>query len=394
MLRARWHCEVITAHSLAEVKVITAEKPDHFFLAISDIHLPDTSDAEVIHYLIELGIPTIAVTANFNNKFIEMVRRLGVIDYVIKNSINAYAYVVDLVGRIHSNASKTVLIAGESAALNEKVGQRLSRQLLNVEYETESKAVLQHIESDPSIKMVILNYNHPDYDSAEILASIRQHFDRKYICVIVTSKSMDPSKAEINLKLGANDFITIPFSDAEFASRINRSLDMQDAYASVAYLAFHDELSGLLNRRAFFDAASQHHSRAISDAKPLNLMMLDVDHFKRINDQYGHYYGDLVIKHLAQRLVQLFPEELIARIGGEEFVVLASNYATLVNQAERLRQEVEQDSIETDKGVIRYTISIGITQTLTDSIDTTLKLADANLYRAKESGRNCLIVDS
>jgi diguanylate cyclase (GGDEF)-like protein len=125
--------------------------------------------------------------------------------------------------------------------------------------------------------------------------------------------------------------------------------------------------------------------------QPFGLMMLDIDRFKAINDKYGHFAGDMVLKHLSNLLSKAFKGELLARLGGEEFVLLTSDSTTLKDKAEKLCSVVENAIVKVDGQTIQYTVSIGVSTKPSDNIDNFLQRVDELLYQGKDSGRNCVV---
>ncbi|WP_052813073.1 diguanylate cyclase [Desulfonatronum thioautotrophicum] len=157
-------------------------------------------------------------------------------------------------------------------------------------------------------------------------------------------------------------------------------------------LAHTDGLTGLYNRRAFTEGLEQEIARQKRYGKPLTVMMMDLDHFKKINDAYGHAGGDDVLRHFAEVLRQTIREtDIPGRLGGEEFAVLLpeTDAAQGVRLANRLGLTIRSASVETDAGPVSYTVSIGLSQLAAgDTTDTILARADQVLYRAKEGGRD------
>ncbi|MEW6760611.1 MAG: diguanylate cyclase [Pseudomonadota bacterium] len=157
--------------------------------------------------------------------------------------------------------------------------------------------------------------------------------------------------------------------------------------------AFGDHLTGLANRRAFFEAAEQELVRSRTAPRPTAVIALDADHFKAINDRHGHPGGDAVLQHLAGILAETFREvDVVARIGGEEFAVLlpSTDLPRAAVVAERLRAIVASSVVHFDGNRIRYTVSAGVACLLDGEggIDLLLKRADQALYAAKRAGRN------
>lgn len=154
-----------------------------------------------------------------------------------------------------------------------------------------------------------------------------------------------------------------------------------------------DHLTGVANRRAFFEAAETEIKRWQRAPRPLSLLTLDADHFKRINDTYGHPAGDTVLQNLAATLLQTVRDmDLVARIGGEEFAILlpSTDLPEARIMAERIREKISAQAVQTEGTTIRYTVSIGISTMGEEvaGVDKLLKLADNALYTAKRNGRN------
>ncbi|WP_051261499.1 GGDEF domain-containing protein [Desulfovibrio inopinatus] len=178
-------------------------------------------------------------------------------------------------------------------------------------------------------------------------------------------------------------------------SDLNETLERKQE--ELIHLAATDMLTGLINRRAFMDLANQALSIAKRHNKPLSLFLLDIDHFKRINDVYGHDIGDLALKHVAcTGNNALRAEDVFARFGGEEFVALVpmTTPERALYVAERMRRSIENDHFVANEKKIYCTASIGIScfgqHALT--VDQLLKSADEALYAAKSKGRNCVII--
>lgn len=159
--------------------------------------------------------------------------------------------------------------------------------------------------------------------------------------------------------------------------------------------AEHDSLTNLYNRRIFLELLHKHKSLATRTKTPFSLLVLDIDNFKAINDTYGHLAGDEVLVHFADIMQKnLRQEDVIGRMGGEEFSIFLPNIAmeAAISFAERLRVMIEGNPASTSKGQIHYTISVGVTNIECDTtLAKALEIADAAMYAAKNSGRNKVI---
>ena len=171
------------------------------------------------------------------------------------------------------------------------------------------------------------------------------------------------------------------------------SIGIIDVFSNYRIQSITDSLTGLVNRRYFFDLAQKEIDRSIRHNSVMSLVVIDVDHFKNINDKYGHSAGDRVLYELAVNLKSgLRSIDDIARLGGEEFVCILpdTDLSRGLMVAERLRKSVEAMEIVYDKHTIKFTISAGVAVSCSDqcSIGSLLEIADLALYRAKRAGRN------
>jgi diguanylate cyclase (GGDEF)-like protein/PAS domain S-box-containing protein len=177
------------------------------------------------------------------------------------------------------------------------------------------------------------------------------------------------------------------------------SEQIQQLNAKLERLAMQDDLTGLLNRRAFFIQGEKEISRVERQHTPFSLLMLDVDVFKSVNDRYGHAAGDRVLKHVSQKIVENVREmDMVARMGGEEFSVLLPNTEAedAVRLAERVRLAIERESCQLEEHIIDVTVSVGVASYSQEfsSLEAILRQADDSMYRAKNRGRNQVVFTS
>jgi len=184
-----------------------------------------------------------------------------------------------------------------------------------------------------------------------------------------------------------------PFNSEEFYCRLSQNVDMLEHIETIKRQANTDYLTKLPNRRYFFEEANKSLKQFKKAKAPAMLAMLDIDHFKAINDTYGHDAGDEVLKGLAICFNKYFENQLVARLGGEEFAVFFTELTEqeALKRLESFRLFIELNSHEFSQANIKFTLSIGFSHSETYQIDELLKQADLKLYKAKESGRNKVV---
>ena len=241
------------------------------------------------------------------------------------------------------------------------------------------------------VDMILLDIMMPVMDGFEVCLNLKANDATKEIPVIFITARNDVESIEKAYDVGGVDYVTKPFRPRELLARVKTHLHLREVIHRLDYLATHDSLTGLYNRRKFFELAQQLYN-AKSDG--VFAVMIDIDHFKRINDRHGHHSGDLVLKAITKSIRDLLPaDSIFGRVGGEEFAALinAYNLDEVKQLIEKIRITVSELIISIRDGAnLSCTISSGAAQTGEDitSLDDLLKKADDALYEAKGSGRN------
>lgn len=248
--------------------------------------------------------------------------------------------------------------------------------------------------------LILLNISLTDISGIDVCKHLKSDEALRGIPIIMMS-SLDQEEAAVTaLDLGADDHITMPTRYPILAARIRVALRMREQQETLAEanralktLAATDFLTGLLNRREFMTRSVIELARSWRYNTPLSIIMLDVDHFKQINDTLGHLAGDEALRRLADICRDEFRQvDVIGRLGGEEFAICLPNTSLLGAEqvAERVRQRVDQLERHYQGWPLKFTVSSGVAaldgndRQITDI----LERADKALYRAKQSGRN------
>lgn len=393
LIKDRWNCEVLIANSLHAAKEALTSTTPAIKVAVCDLNLPDAPYGEVIDLMNEYGVASIALTGAYGEELRSALDKKGVVDYIPKNSVNAYEYAVALAGRVQKNYHTSVLVVDDSLSARALYKHMSEMLRLKVFTASNGKEALEILKQHPEISLVLTDYAMPEMDGYELTAKARSKYSKDRLAIIGISAGSDDEISSNFLKCGANDYLAKPFSYQEFLCRTHQNLDMLDLIQDNRDAAQRDFLTGLYNRRYFFEAASQIYADAKKKKHGLVAAMIDLDSFKGVNDKYGHDCGDLVIKQFASLLDKQLGMNLIARIGGEEFAVLLNEIKP--NDArklfEELRKTVKSSPVDFGGAKISYTISTGLSDQLGETIDDLVKGADIALYKAKNNNRDQVV---
>ena len=256
------------------------------------------------------------------------------------------------------------------------------------------------IQSENAPKLMILDWMMPGINGVEICRKVRKLDKDLYIYILLLTSKDGKDDVVKGIEAGADDYITKPFYPHELEVRLRVGRRIIELNDKLQVQATHDELTEILNRRAILSALALEVERSKRANRCLCVAMLDIDHFKQINDSYGHQVGDQVLYEIAKLLrSKLRVYDSIGRYGGEEFLIILQDCDknNIRMQAERLRACISETPIVTTEKTVTVTISIGVSfskkgnETTMTSL---IKAADEALYRAKEKGRDLIEVAS
>ena len=394
VIEARLSVEVTIVRTVKVAARFLAQNPDQFFIGIATVLSVDSSAFEKIDLFGEFDLPVIAVVEHYEDDLRDQLIKHHVIDYVVKGNQLDSAYICDLIARVHKNSETKALVVDDSKVSRFIIARELSLQKFQVVHATNGVEALEALKQHPDIKLMLVDNQMPVMDGYSLIAQARETYSNDELIIIGVSGSTDPRIAVKFLKAGANDFIAKPFNYEMLLCRVSRNLDMLDAVNYAKNLSNTDFLSGLFNRRYFFEQGNKTLKSLVnqsSDQEPsLTVMMIDIDFFKKINDKFGHDVGDIVIKNFASQLKSHFPDDLVARIGGEEFAVMSQSLQYLNNfdYINQFREMIAAQTLQVKGDILRYSCSIGVTSVIGRDIDEMIMHADKHLYKAKHSGRN------
>lgn len=259
------------------------------------------------------------------------------------------------------------------------------------------------LEANDAPRLAILDWMMPGMEGPEVCRRIRQRAGKVYVYLLLLTARGQKQNLLEGLNAGADDYLSKPFDAEELKARLRtgeRILAMQDeliaARDSLHQQATHDALTGLMNRGACIETLTRELARGSRERRSVGVVLADLDHFKKVNDSYGHIAGDSVLQVTAARMTNCVRSyDTVARYGGEEFLIVvpSANEDVAYRQAERMRRAIEATPVRTGVGDIPVTASFGVASCDGKGcmdVTSLLRFADAALYRAKSLGRNCV----
>ncbi len=385
---------VMVASTLAEARALL-DRHDDWFLALTGLVLADGQRDAVVDCFLERGLPTVVVTGVYDEVLRDRMLRRRVIDFVLKSTPGSLDYIVWLVKRLERNRRISALVVDDSPSARLHTSGLLETYGYRVVQAADGAAALHALERDPTIRLAMIDQEMPGMQGVELTRRLRALRARDRVAVIGVSGSGDADLVARFLKNGANDFLRKPYSREEFFCRVSQNVDQLELIGSLQDLATRDFLTGLPNRRHFLEQAERLVPQLQAATRPLAMAILDIDHFKRINDGWGHEAGDHALRGIATALsAHARPQDYVARFGGEEFCMLVPDLeaGALDDYFDGLRQRIEALEVHTPGGDLRMTVSIGVrTAEGRDDLHCLLAEADRRLYLAKAAGRNRVV---
>lgn len=289
--------------------------------------------------------------------------------------------------------SRKLVIIDDSAPMHALIRARLIGEELEIHSASDGRSGLEMVRAlQPDL--VLLDVDMPDLNGFDVCRQLKSDTVTLHIPVVfLTGASTGEDKIR-GLELGAVDYITKPFDPAELRARVRSALRLKYLMDLLARKAQIDGLTGLWNRRHFDEVIQEQMSLSARHRLPLSCVLLDVDHFKAINDRFGHPFGDEVLKAIAGAIndtVRL--EDTVCRYGGEEFAIILPNTALVgaILLAERVRSSIASRQVLHKTGSVNVSASFGVAEYQPGLPVAFIEAADRALYQAKKDGRNRVV---
>ncbi|MFT4114517.1 GGDEF domain-containing protein [Silvibacterium sp.] len=299
------------------------------------------------------------------------------------------------------------ILLAEDEPISRRLMQRTLEQFgYEVVVAEDGRKAAEILCGDDGPRLALIDWMMPELDGPELCREVRRRQqERSYVYIILLTSRHNSEDVVAGLESGADDYLVKPCAPAELKARLRtgrRILELEGklmrAHEEMEYKATHDSLTGLSNRPAILAFAEKALRQTARAGKPTLLVLCDVDHFKRLNDTYGHPAGDAVLCEVARRLSSAVREvDAVGRYGGEEFLIVlpGCDRAVVERRCEDIRIAMASTPVSVDGVELAVTISVGavVCEGSDASIfEPLLAQTDAALYRAKAQGRNCVVV--
>ena len=298
---------------------------------------------------------------------------------------------------------KTKILIADDSLLSRRILEAfLTKRDYSVVSTNNGEEALRLLSREDAPRLAILDWMMPGMEGTQVCSKLREQSNEKpYIYTLLLTARSEKADLLNGLESGADDYIAKPFDPPELHARLQigrRILDLQDkllaASDELRFRATHDTLTGVSNRAAILEILRREQSRQQREAGSFGVILVDIDHFKEVNDVHGHLWGDTVLQEAANIMqASVRPYDVVGRYGGEEFLIVVphSDASSALIVAERIRKAIAAKTIPSPKGQIRVTASFGVAAPSDANrveMQQLLQMADEALYRAKQNGRN------
>lgn len=391
-MQANVDMEVDVAHSFAQAQDLIEKNDSDYFIALLDLNLPDAPDGEIVDYVLSKGIMAIVLTGSIDAQTKETFIHKDIVDYVYKGNVTDVNYIFHTVNRLSKNRGIGVMVVDDSLTMRNAIKSILKSQLFDVYVAAHGEEAMNYFEQYDNIKLVITDYKMPVMDGLELTKVLREKYSKTELAIIGLTGNSNDGAASLFLKTGANDFMVKPFGREELIVRISNNIESIENIELITNFANKDFLSGLYNRRYFFEASREYLDSIKGTNESFAIATIDVDRFKSVNDTYGHDVGDEAIKFVSAILSESCKgKDIVSRFGGEEFCILLKNIVAedAVKFFVKLRTTIASRELIVKDKILKLTVSIGVSiGDCNSDIKNLLVSTDKALYNAKSSGRN------
>lgn len=382
------------AETLAQAVDLIGEQPNKYFAAVVDLNLPDAPKGEVVDIVLKHKIPTVVLTGSYDEKRRDELFDKGIVDYVIKENRYSYEYALKIINRLNRNHQIKVLTVDDSLVARKQCGNLLRKYQFQVVEADGAKNAIKMLIEHPDIRLVITDYNMPDVDGFELVKLIRSKYDKQDLTIIGLSGDGNAKLSAKFIKNGANDFLRKPFVQEEFYCRVMHNIESLEAIEKIRDAANRDYLSGLYNRRYFYESVESLIVDAQKAGHGYQVALLEIDNF-RVFSNADSLYGDQIIEVFSQALSAYFSAEVAGRLNTNQYVLFSQDDdpQLFYDKMDGFRESLKEQPCVIDGEEKRMTVSVGLVTSASESLNPMLKSCDELLQRAQEAGQDIVLTE-
>lgn len=309
------------------------------------------------------------------------------------------------------NRQVKILLIDDTPVNLEIAGKILEKENYDI-YIAESGYTALELIEEIDFDLILLDIMMPEMDGFETYKKMKEYIKFNDAPVIFLTAKVDIESVVNGFELGAVDYIRKPFNGLELKARVKTHVELKkmreeleeknkslhDAYEKLEIIATTDPLTGLFNRREITKKLEEEQIRFDRNNNPFSVLIADIDFFKKVNDTYGHNYGDFILKSVANILKTTSrKQDSVSRWGGEEFLLLLpeTDISGAALLAEKLRSKIENMIFDDGEFQIKVTLTFGVNvYDKVENIDSLISKADSALYEGKQKSRNCVVIYS
>jgi diguanylate cyclase (GGDEF)-like protein len=377
------------------LKAALNDRSKDYRLVVLDLCQPDAGEGEALDFVVARQLPAIVFSGISSDAKRSEISARHAAAFIAKSSIHSIDELLAAVDRRLSMTDTELLVIEPdrriAATIKGLLADRFPVFVVN-----SVREALARLDGARGIELALLRAETAAADN--FIEQIRNGYGDQAVRLIGYATTAGSNDVARFLAAGGDEFFHLPISSADLVGRLEHLLSVHRQIIALQQMASRDFLTDLLNRRYFYSRGPRIVDMHLRQARPVSMALVDIDHFKQLNDSHGHEIGDVVLRAVARTLRELVGEKphLVARLGGEEFGILFAGLDIQSAYAfcEHIRAEVARMRVSIDDNDLAVTISIGLANiTAVESFDNYMNAADQFLYLAKHSGRNRVFSD-
>ncbi|KGI57081.1 bile resistance response regulator CbrR [Campylobacter sp. MIT 97-5078] len=384
------HFEVDTAFSFTEA-IGLFEQGNRYFLCFADLCLPDANDGEIVDYVLEIGLPTIVLTASNDAQTREKFMDKDILAYIYKESKTCIEQIINSIDLLNKNRKSKVIIALSKVAERNELKKIFNLRLFNVLVAAHGEEALNYLNDNADTKLIIADAQMPVMNGLDLLIEIREKYSKTELGMIIVGEKNDALEASL-LRNNVNEFIAKPFSKELFNARLDKLLKYMNDFELISTFTDIEPLTGAKNSVALKSELEDYLREIQGSDEEFAFAYLDIDNLNFINEEYGFDIGNAVLKSaVKEALNETMGKDIVGHFSTEKICILLKNISSekAIKVFSSIRVNIKNKSILVSFDELFFTASIGITFGKAGANLNELSLkANKALQSAKDSGKD------